>query len=488
MDIKNSIFNQLKRIDIFGFNFPLRYQKEKEYNTIFGIVFSIFSIIIILLITFLYLKEMINKSNFSIVTNYIYSEENFQIDISSFPLMLSLINYKLEKDIDDSYALFVLDLNIYTPITNNIGLLILNKTTYSIELEMCSSSNFGNYINMFKNYEYTKNICIKPNQKILLEGRFGDQVKGYTTLDIHLIKCVNSTNNNNRCKSKEKINEYLLNSYVSLFYISQTIDHYNVSNPVINLLNSDTFSISPQNIKRFYYFYSKEKYISDNGVIFKNKKEYDLFQNHHTNFDLIEKDSSNEILLDIIFSCHNLKTLYEREYLKIQDILGIIGGFFDIISNLFYFISYNLIKKSFMLHIGNSFISYNYKILTNNSEFSNQNLLQIKKKNTVPYNNNYIENINTCKLFNLNTNKNILNQLNIKDEQLSILKQYEKKEKNWYYYLLYYIFPLCFFKNLKHYQIYVIYLDVFDKFLSIDFLIPMILNSYQSIKNKSYDK
>jgi hypothetical protein len=141
-----------------------------------------------------------------------------------------------------------------------------------------------------------------------------------------------------------------------------------------------------------------------------------------------------------------------------------------------------------VLQIGNSFISYNYKILKNNCEFSNQNLLQIKKKNTVPYNNNYIENINTCKLFNLNTNKNILNKLDIKDEQLSILKQYEKKEKKWYYYLLYYIFPLCVFKNLKHYQIYVIYLDVFDKFLSIDFLIPMILNSYQSIKNKSYYK
>ena len=386
MDIKNSIFNQLKRIDIFGFNFPLRYQKEKEYNTIFGIVFSIFSIIIILLITFLYLKEMINKSNFSIVTNYIYSEENFQIDISSFPLMLSLINCKLETDIDDSYALFVLDLNIYTPIINNIGLLILNKTTYSIELEMCSSSNFGNYINMFKNYEYTKNICIKPNQKILLEGRFGDQVKGYTTLDIHLIKCVNSTNNNNKCKSNEKINEYLLNSYVSLFYISQTIDHYNVSNPVINLLNSDTFSISPQNIKRFYYFYSKEKYISDNGVIFKNKKEYDLFQNHHTNFDLIDHDSTPVILLDIIFSCHNLKTLYERKYLKIQDVLGTIGGFFDILSNLFYFISYNFIKKSFIFYIGNSFISYN-SIVKNNCELSNQIILKIKKNNTLTYNN-----------------------------------------------------------------------------------------------------
>jgi hypothetical protein len=401
--------------------------------------------------------------------------------------MLSLINFKYEKDIDDSYALFKLDLNVYTPKINNIGILILNKTSYPIELEMCSSSSFGNYSNMFTKYEYSKNICIKPNQNIILEGRFGDQVKGFITLDIHLVKCVNTTDHY-KCKSIEKINEYLLNSYVSLFYISQTIDHYNVSNPIINILNSDTFSISIEHIKRFYYFYSKERYISDNGIFLNNKKEYDLFQNHHTNFDLIDHDSTPVILLDIIFSCHNLKTLYEREYLKIQDILGIIGGFFDIISNLFYFISYNLIKKSFMLHIGNSFISYNYKILTNNSEFSNQNLLQIKKKNTVPYNNNYIENINTCKLFNLNTNKNILNKLDIKDEQLSILKQYEKKEKNWYYYLLYYIFPLCFFKNLKHYQIYVIYLDVFDKFLSIDFLIPMILNSYQSIKDESLYK
>ncbi len=486
MKNSNPIINILKRIDIFGFNFPLRYQKKREYNTIFGITFSIISIIIMSLITFLYFIEMIHKTNFSVVTNYIYSEENFEIDISSFPLMLTLINFKYAKDIDDSYALFKLDLNVYTPLKNNIGILILNKTTYPIELEMCSKSSFGNYINMFKNYEYSKNICIKPNQNIILEGRFGDQVKGYVTLDIHLIKCVNSTENNNKCKSIDEINHYLLTSYVSLFYISQTIDHYNVSNPIINLLNSDTFSISLEHIKRFYYFYSKERYISDNGIIFNNKKEYDLFQNHHINFDLIDHESSTDVLLDIIFSCHNLKTLYEREYLKIQDILGIIGGFFDIISNLFYFISYNLIKKSFLLQIGNSFISSNYKILKNNSELSNQNILKIKKYTITHKNETDI--INSCKLFNLNTNKIILNKLEINDEQLKILKQNENKKKKCSDYLLYYIIPLCFFQNLNNYKIYTLYLDVFHKFLSIDFLIPMILNSYQSIKDESLYK
>ena len=117
---------------------------------------------------------------------------------------------------------------------------------------------------------------------------------------------------------------------------------------------------------------------------------------------------------------------------------------------------------------------------------SNQNILKIKKNISITYNNTDFENINSCKLFNVKSNKIILNKLEINDKQLKILKQYEKKEKKRGYYLLYYIFPLCLFQKLKIFKIYSIYLDVFHKFLSIDFLIPMILNSYQSIKDEIY--
>ena len=125
--------------------------------------------------------------------------------------------------------------------------------------------------------------------------------------------------------------------------------------------------------------------------------------------------------------------------------------------------------------------------MKNNCELSNQIILKIKKNNTLTYNNTDFEK-NSCKLFNLKSNKIILNKLEINDKQLKILKQYEKKEKKWAYYLLYYIFPLCLFQKSKNYKIYSIYLDVFHKFLSIDFLIPMILNSYQSIKDEIYYK
>ena len=60
-----------------------------------------------------------------------------------------------------------------------------------------------------------------------------------------------------------------------------------------------------------------------------------------------------------------------------------------------------------------------------------------------------------------------------------MLQQFEKKEKDLTFYLLYYICPFFFLKNVKRYKTFDIYSNIFYKFLSIDFLIPIVLTSYQ---------
>ena len=142
---------------------------------------------------------------------------------------------------------------------------------------------------LFEKYEYRLNLCVKPNQNLLIKGRHDDQVRGYENLELHLIKCENLTEN--KCKRPEEIDNFLENSYISLFYISQTTNHFNVKNPINTILNSDTFAITLEHVKRYYYFFSKEKYNSDNGLIFNNNKEFNLFQYHHTHFDFIEKET-----------------------------------------------------------------------------------------------------------------------------------------------------------------------------------------------------
>ena len=478
--MKKKIFNVLKNLDIYGFNFSLRYKNESEYNTACGIFFSLISIFIILLLSCLYSLKMILRTKFSLVTNYNYLDE-IEIDLSKIPFMLSLINYVKEVDIDSSYALFTLDVNTYTPKTNEIGILLLEKESHSIELEPCSLNNFGEYSSLFSSYSYQKNVCVKPNQNIKIKNRYGDQVKGYITFDIHLVKCVNKTDSN-FCKSSEEINNYLLNSYVSLFYISQTTNHFNISNPVVNKVTSDTFSISLSYIKKYFYFFSKEQYISDNGIILNKKNEFNLFQYHHTHFDFFEKQE-DEILMDVIFSCHDLTTEYNREYLKIQDVLSFIGGIFDIIFSFLNVISYYFIKKSFINEISHSFTSNNYKNLNNNiSDSINQNLSKSNNINkcsfsSIPFKNKKSQ--NTVILFNVKVKNDILNELNINEEKLKTIQNEFQKKKKWYFYLLYYIFPFFQLDNNNAYKIYVIYLKIYHRFMSIDFLIPMILKSYQ---------
>ena len=92
MDTQNKFVNILKKIDIFGFDFPLRYKQETQYNIKCGIFFSIISIIFIILLSFKYIRHLDSNNNFSLVTNYIYSEESFEIDISNIPIMLSLFS------------------------------------------------------------------------------------------------------------------------------------------------------------------------------------------------------------------------------------------------------------------------------------------------------------------------------------------------------------------------------------------------------------
>ena len=88
------------------------------------------------------------------------------------------------------------------------------------------------------------------------------------------------------------------------------------------------FSITYGHVKRYYYFFSKEKYFSNNGIILNYNKEYELFRYHHKNFDFVEKESqsyySTLTLLEINLTCLNLIIEYTRTYIKIQDILSYI--------------------------------------------------------------------------------------------------------------------------------------------------------------------
>ena len=328
---------------------------------------------------------------------------------------------------------------------------------------------------------------------------------------MHLIKCENNTNNKN-CKSDSEIESFLQNSYISLIYISNTVNHDNFSNPVIHYLQSDSFAITSDNVKRYYYYFSKEKYISNNGILFNNITKIDFFQYKYTLMDFLKKEEqsfySENTLIEINFSCIDIETEYLRVYLKLKDIIGIIGGWTDIVALIFNYISYYFSKKSFVLELCNSLMSYNFHKMISienhkkkNNEDKNKSstmILFYKIKSLTKMNNNYI--IKTPNNL-INNMKNKLGQSNktsnrsitnfSKEEKIFDINNFKnKKNKNFCFYFKYFLFPFFIIENYQSYQLYGIYSKIYYKFMSIDVIIPFIINNYISndINKKTIQK
>ena len=72
-------FNKLlKKMDLYGLNFPLRYKGKHEYNTLCGETLSIFTIIGIIIIVILFLIQSLARIRVSIIkTQNNYMKKNY---------------------------------------------------------------------------------------------------------------------------------------------------------------------------------------------------------------------------------------------------------------------------------------------------------------------------------------------------------------------------------------------------------------------------
>ena len=138
------------------------------------------------------------------------------------------------------------------------------RDSINIEFEECNK-NYNLEKIPEKNYE--KLICIKENQNLTISGRYGDIIQGFEILEFHLNKCKNSSNSKIICKSNEEIENYILNSYIDVLYMSYYVNHFQ-SYPIYQSLRTDALAITINTVKRYFYYFSDSFYIDYKGIFF----------------------------------------------------------------------------------------------------------------------------------------------------------------------------------------------------------------------------
>ena len=358
---QDSIFQSIiNSINIYGLQYSIHYKNRRTYISLLGIILSIFSILICVLLTYYYIHKFIFHSSFSILVS---NERKISksINLNNIPIMFGLINNNSSLiEINQNYF----DISVWkqslTPINNSEALISYSR----LELEYCNESIYKNKYPEMKKYNLSKYLCIKPNQNLTIKGRYGDTINNYNSINIYFSVCITDD-----CIKNNDLNELyniLYNSYFSMHYLYDTIDHYNYSSPFNKAFRNENFQISPIVFKKFLYYFSSIKYISDNGILFVKERKFKSYTFDHLYLDFVGRNNTDSTtsydeknfskIIQISLSCADYSVIYRRNYLKITDIFSQIGGLIDFIFIVFNSIKIYFSRKSLIVDISNNLV------------------------------------------------------------------------------------------------------------------------------------
>ena len=490
---QSSIRHFFNQIDLYGLTFPLRFRKHNAYNTLCGITLSLITILGMSAVVLFFIIKNFKRSDFSIITNTEHLYRKHLFNFTNNPFLVGYVNNKGRPvEIDPTYLTITLDKNDHYPERNDKGTVDVRRESVPIALEKCKIGvhfNESDVIEMIKDFEYENYLCPVPGQNLSIGGRWGDNVHGYDMLEFHVIKCENTTEKQ-ICHSFEELELFFKNSYFHIIYLAQSLDHYDVKNPIKKKFRSEIFLIVTQLVKRYYYYFLPGEYISDDGLIFTNYKYYDYFEYERTVIDFVDKEDqdyySGATIAEVAFSSIDKFTTVKRKYSKIQDSLGNIGGWIRIILVVCQCISDYFSEKIFLVDIINSISKTHHK---------NNQMIKLKDSEKASSKiNNFIINENPNNksqnsIFlnkpkeNKSENFDLLN-MNI-DKKLS---KSENKHVNLSFFE--YFLPLWAMENNPKYSFFLDYKDFIYKDISLEVLVPLIerLLKHTMLKAKDESK
>ena len=462
-----------KSINIYGVDFQLLYKKEEIYHTILGLILSIISFTIVISTSIKYALELFDNKSFTLATNTLQIGGGASIDFSNVPIFLSFSDLNgTSKTIDPTLINLKIIHQENTPIIIN-GENLINSTNTEVKFEECKNNEINSKI-INEGYNIKNYMCIKEGQNLTINGRFGDSVFGFSFLQILLNKCQNGSEI--ICKSEEEIIKYIENSYLNIIYLSHSVNHFNVSNPIIEIYRNDGFSFSLDYLRRYFYYFSPSIYESNKGIFYRKTHVHKFFEFELIYPDFIDKKvnvdytKNNSSLIEVFITFYCREKHYVRKYISLQDVLGNIGGFLDIILKIFQYVSVYLSKKAFICDIMNSVV--NNEFIKNGNFKKNKILKKFTRNESVSFDKSTKNFLN---FINLNRHMIYINNYTGINKKFSFSFFNEmKKSQRTKFYLYEYIFPFFILKCSKTYNLLFLFYNNIKKLLSIEVLIPII--------------
>ena len=408
----------IKKCDYFGTFVTFRINDEIEYKSIIGGITSILFFILSISYSIYVGYPFIKRENIDFIFSNKIIETQPYINLTS-------VNYNMAFGIqylnDASSAIndYIKYFNYSIILKEWIG--IDKITSFTFGLKKCTKSDFFNLVNdSFDRNQISGMLCPILNKSVnyTIDGLYTDYYYKFFEIDIKLtdygMKHLNEVRN---LIEKRRIE-------MAIYFIDTAIHYQNRYNPLPLYINYLTKEIDLDFVKTFELLISTIEFTNDDNLFFKNEKTIidATFDKNEETFYYVSsrKETNNYLIGKFLIKASSKVLVLNRSYQKfpsfIADLVGILEEILLIILFLVNIIERQAIENKLihkMLKMkGSKNFDINYFLSVFKKEKTNNNVINLIKKNSISknYNNNNnnminIENNDKQKIIN----KNIIN-------------------------------------------------------------------------------
>ena len=353
----------LRNCDFIGVSPRIYYKGNFRFKTQAGGLLSILLTLFLIVISTYFIYIFLSKDSFTLYENILTITRSHKI-FRKEDFSIILLDKYFQK-IENASQIYTIYADIWTDKRYYDDGILQSKTNITpVSIEQCNISKYKNF-ELWKNEKLINDsICFSEEaieSHINSTGVYGET--GYTGVVFWISLCTNSSNKNN-CYPIEKSKELLDNVFVYVKILDVYFDHGDLNNNAIDYIHSELIQASSSMYKRVWYLFREVEYISDEGILFmeKKKKNFTTLSSSYSSTDQRNKPTIENAFFALSLNMDGTKKLINRKYYKIQNLFADINGLFQIAYifafSLNFIYCYNRLSQNIINECVNNYIDY----------------------------------------------------------------------------------------------------------------------------------
>ena len=320
--------------------------KKNTFRTYIGSILSLIIIAIMISFVTYFAISIFDKDNPNLVTTV------YNVDDPPFTPINDSVHIMTLSLQTPNYSLYI-DESIYTLNAFFMKYTISHNGTQEIRKEKlniikCNEYNFTLLPDYFAHLDLDNLYCLDKNSSLYIKGEYGKEE--WTFINYEFSRCVNTSENNNICKSDQEIDDKLAGGFLGIFMTDLSIIPNQYNKPSV-LYGKNVFTTFMNDRYTDVWFYMKIiKVNTDRGLLLKDIKHEEFIA--YDSFMTTSDYRRSEVFLNLHFRLSQRTEIYDRTYQKIQAIAAELGGIIKIsliIGELLVYLFREVLYKDYIL-------------------------------------------------------------------------------------------------------------------------------------------